>query len=39
VVGMSVGYALFPEEGRNFEDLLFLADGRMFEEKALRLQR
>ena len=35
-VGASVGAALFPDDADNIEDLIHLADARMYEEKARR---
>jgi diguanylate cyclase (GGDEF)-like protein/putative nucleotidyltransferase with HDIG domain len=36
VVDLSMGMALYPKEGKNAEDLLTLADTRMYDDKALR---
>lgn len=35
----SLGYAVYPEEGTNFEDLLKIADQRMYEEKRQRKEQ
>jgi GGDEF domain-containing protein len=33
-VGLSIGYAISPDEGREYEALYHIADMRMYEEKA-----
>jgi len=38
-LGVSGGIAVFPEDGRSYESLLALADGRMYRNKALRKGR
>ncbi len=35
-IGISIGWAIFPEDGKNMETLLKIADVRMFDDKKLR---
>ena len=32
-VGVSIGHASYPEEGKTLEELIYIADERMFEDK------
>jgi diguanylate cyclase (GGDEF)-like protein len=38
-LGISVGAAVFPEDGESYESLLAIADSRMYQDKALRKRR
>jgi diguanylate cyclase (GGDEF)-like protein len=38
-LGISVGAAVFPEDGESYESLLAIADSRMYQDKAIRKRR
>jgi diguanylate cyclase (GGDEF)-like protein len=38
-LGISVGAAVFPQDGESYESLLAVADGRMYKDKAQRKKR
>ncbi|WP_027625775.1 GGDEF domain-containing protein [Clostridium lundense] len=37
--GISLGYSLFPDDGKNLEDLIKVADERMYKDKQIRKKR